>query len=78
MSEWISVEKRLPTDVDGITQLWMRERSLAKLVLGCHAVMFEHNEKIEGVLDINKPDGIWDLSDFTHWMRLPEAPKEEA
>ena len=77
MSEWISVKDRLPTNADGVTQLWMQGRSLAELVLGCHAVMFEHNEKIEGVLDMNKPDGLWDLSDFTHWMPLPAPPKEE-
>lgn len=74
---WISVKERLPTDADGVTQLWMRGRSLAELVLGCHAVMFEHNEKIEGVLDINKPDGLWDLSDFTHWMPLPKPPEDK-
>jgi hypothetical protein len=74
---WISVKERLPTDADGVTQLWMRGRSLAELVLGCHAVMFEYNEKIEGVLDMNKSDGIWDLSDFTHWMPLPKPPEEK-
>lgn len=73
---WISVKERLPTAADGVTQLWMRGCSLTELVLGCHAVMFEHNEKIEGVLDMNKPDGIWDLSDFTHWMPLPEPPEK--
>ena len=73
---WISVRERLPTAADGVTQLWMRGRSLAELVLGCHAVMFEHNEKIEGVLDMNKPDGLWDLSDFTHWMPLPKPPED--
>jgi hypothetical protein len=75
--QWISVKDRLPTDADGVTQLWMRGRSLAELVLGCHAVMFEYNEKIEGVLDMNKPNGLWDLSDFTHWMPLPKPPEEK-
>ena len=74
---WISVKERLPTDVDGVTQLWMRGHSLAELVLGCHAVMSEHNEKIEGVLDMNKPDGLWDLSDFTHWLPLPKPPEDK-
>jgi hypothetical protein len=74
---WISVKDRLPGSKDGVTQLWMKGCSLADLVLGCHAVMTDKGETVEGVLDMNKPDGIWDLSDFTHWMPLPKPPTEE-
>ncbi len=73
---WISVKDRLPGPKDGVTQLWMKGCSFADLVLGCHAVMTDKGETIEGVLDMNKPDGIWDLSDFSHWMPLPKPPEE--
>jgi hypothetical protein len=74
--QWISVKDRLPGSKDGVTQLWMKGCSLADLVLGCHAVMTDKGETVEGVLDMNKPDGIWDMSDFTHWMPLPKLPEE--
>ena len=73
---WISVKDRLPGSKDGVTQLWMKGCSFADLVLGCHAVMTDKGETIEGVFDMNKPDGIWDLSDFSHWMPLPKPPEE--
>jgi hypothetical protein len=77
MSKWISVKDRLPGPKDGVTQLWMKGCSLADLVLGCHAVMTGKDGTVEGVLDMNKPDGIWDLSDFSHWMPLPKPPEDK-
>jgi hypothetical protein len=75
MSEWISVKNRLPETADGITQLWLRDTEFPEFVLGFQAVMTGEGEEIHGVADMNRPDGIWDMSDFTHWMRLPPIPR---
>lgn len=68
MSEWISVKERVPDD-------WKR-------VLVC--IRHKHNPEDGyreiGILHWTKPYG-WSMKDnyyeITHWMPLPEPPKEE-
>lgn len=78
MSEWISVEDRLPTSI------------VNKVIVRCKNgyVGFGHYEKYNGKevwynLESQKPFTDWDIEDcetyeITHWMPLPEPPREEA
>ena len=77
MSRWISVEDRLPTSI------------VNKVIVRCKNgyVGFGHYEKYNGKevwynLESQKPFTDWDIEDCetyetTHWMPLPEPPKEE-
>ena len=85
MSKWIKISDKLPNSQDGITQVWLRKSSwieeghICPFVLGSHAMMYKigENDKdgIEGICDIHKPDGVWEISDFTHWMPFPKMPE---
>ena len=78
MSRWISVEDRLPTSI------------VNKVIVRCKCgyVGFGHYEKYHGKevwynLESQKPFTDWDIEDcetyeITHWMPLPEPPREEA
>ena len=86
MSKWIKISDKLPDSQDGITQIWLRKSSwieeghICPFVLGSHAMMYKigENDKdgIEGICDIHKPGGVWEISDFTHWMPFPKMPEE--
>jgi hypothetical protein len=66
MSEWISVKDRLPeNEVDAI---------LAILLNGNYYVMIGRRSGY--VWDIYTLDGIQWVNSVTHWMPLPEPPKE--
>ena len=77
MSRWISVEDRLPTSI------------VNKVIVRCKNgyVGFGHYEKYNGKevwynLESQKPFTDWDIEDcetyeITHWMPLPEPPKED-
>jgi hypothetical protein len=78
--QWISVKDRLPERKDGITQLWLCNTELPDFVLGALVTNYIDGKEITGVMDMNNPDDVWKLSEFTHWMKLnplPEPPKEE-
>jgi hypothetical protein len=78
--QWISVKDRLPERKDGITQLWLCNTELPDFVLGALVTNYIDGKEITGVMDMNNPDDLWKLSEFTHWMKLnplPEPPKEE-
>ena len=74
---WISVEDALPKSI------------INKVLVCCKNgyIGFGHYEEFQGVkdwynLESGKPFTEWDLEDcesyaVTHWMPLPEAPKEE-
>lgn len=66
MSEWISVEDRLPQEGVKVLTLdkWghIRDRNLQKYWTGDKAYF--------------RPDGMEPGRDITHWMPLPEPPKE--
>ena len=85
--DWISVEDRLPEEHDSIfakaygTKRWTDGmfRTISDEVLAC--VAFEDGHKV--TMTLRTHDGAWALSSVhrghvTHWMPLPEPPKEVA
>lgn len=83
--DWISVEDRLPEEHDSIfakaygTKRWADGmfRTISDEVLAC--VAFEDGH--ETTMTLRTHDGAWALSSIhrghvTHWMPLPEPPKE--
>ena len=84
--DWIRVEERLPEEHDSIfakaygTKRWADGmfRTISDEVLAC--VAFEDGHKM--TMTLRTHDGAWALSSVhrghvTHWMPLPEPPKEE-
>ena len=67
MAEWISVKDRLPKPVVSVLVYMPGERPLPTVHEGFLA--------IEGVWYANHFDR--DPDEVTHWMPLPEPPKEE-
>lgn len=77
MSEWISVKDRLPKSI------------INKVLVHCKNgyIGFGHYEEFKGAkcwynLESGEPFTKWDLNGcesyaVTHWMPLPEPPKEE-
>lgn len=71
--QWISVKDRLPgegEDVIACGKTWMRDecvREVSYMTIG-GMPSFSYDSM----------DGGEDLEDVTHWMPLPEPPKEEA
>lgn len=83
--DWISVEDRLPEEHDSIfakaygTKRWADGmfRTISDEVLAC--VAFEDGHKV--TMTLRTHDGAWALSSVhrghvTHWMPLPEPPRE--
>lgn len=83
--DWISVEDRLPEEHESIfakaygTKRWVDGmfRTISENVLAC--VAFEDGHKV--TMTLRTHDGAWALSSVhrghvTHWMPLPEPPKE--
>lgn len=83
--DWISVEDRLPEEHESIfakvygTKRWADGmfRTISDEVLAC--VAFEDGH--ETTMTLRTHDGAWALSSIhrghvTHWMPLPEPPKE--
>lgn len=83
--DWISVEDRLPEERESIfakvygTKRWADGmfRTISENVLAC--VAFEDGHKV--TMTLRTHDGAWALSSVhrghvTHWMPLPEPPKE--
>ena len=76
-NKWISVSERLPKSI------------INKVLVHCKNgyIGFGHYEEFQGVkdwynLESGEPFREWDLEDcetyeVTHWMPLPEPPKEE-
>lgn len=85
MSAWIKISDKLPDNQDGILQVWLRKSSwieegyICPFVVGYYAVMHRvvenDMEEMKGICDVYKPDGAWELSDFTHWMPFPKMPE---
>lgn len=84
--DWISVEERLPEEHDSIfakaygTKRWADGmfRTISADVLACIAFDDGHKK----TMTLRTHDGAWALSSIhrghvTHWMPLPEPPKEE-
>lgn len=84
--DWIPVKERLPEEHDSIfakaygTKRWADGmfRTISDEVLAC--VAFEDGHKV--TMTLRTHDGAWALSSVhrghvTHWMPLPEPPKEE-
>ena len=69
MSEWISVEERLPEE----------KPYRLEFLIGCksNGVVHEilYNSKTQKFVSIDK--GNFELKNVTHWMPLPEPPEEK-
>lgn len=67
MSEWISVKDRMPEEDTPVLTLdkfgHIRDRELKRFHYGEMPALF-------------RPDGLAPGRDITHWMPLPEPPKE--
>ena len=87
MSEWISVKDRLPEMEHGFA---MRQESECVLIVCNDNVHVAHLcekwcDRTQVVFEACDCDcrghdmeqDEWELDDVTHWMPLPEAPKEE-
>lgn len=83
---WIPVTVQLPEEHDSIfarlygTENWMTGmfRQLSDDVIAC----YEYGDGSRVVMASRTRDGQWDMkttakATVTHWMPLPEAPKEE-
>ena len=76
MSEWISVKERLPDDEkDGETVLAIVSGKPHKNITLCHALMTAGYFPGEGWVVNEYPE--WENPTITHWMPLPEPPKED-
>ena len=65
MAEWISVKERLPEEGEKV--LWFdRDDMEVGSVFRSRGVTF-----VSTSLDL------FDIAEYTHWMPLPEPPKEE-
>lgn len=71
--QWISVKDRLPEKLNENNQVYLTEE-----VIG-----FDGESACIGQFKVYKYDGLWTFfdgegfrGDITHWMPLPEAPKE--
>lgn len=73
---WISVEDKLPRSMTNIVLVWLEHEEL----VGC--IGFGHYEKYKGQeiwfnLENNEAFSVRGYK-VTHWMPLPEPPKEDA
>ena len=76
MSEWISVKERLPDDEkDGETVLAIVSGKPHKNIMLCPALMTAGYFPGEGWVVNEYPE--WENPTITHWMPLPELPKED-
>lgn len=72
---WISVKERLPDDKkDGETVLAFVSGKPHKNITLCHALMTARYFPGEGWVVNEYPE--WENPTITHWMPLPEPPKE--
>lgn len=71
MNDWISVKNKLPEKEQKVL-FYVKERD--EIFAGCFSLRFENNQ-FEFVENL---DG-WNFFEetITHWMPLPEPPKEE-
>ena len=75
-SKWISVKERLPDDEkDGETVLAIVSGKPHKNITLCHALMTAGYFPGEGWVVNEYPE--WENPTITHWMPLPELPKED-
>ena len=73
---WISVKERLPDDEkDGETVLAIVSGKPHKNITLCHALMTAGYFPGEGWVVNEYPE--WENPTITHWMPLPEPPKED-
>ena len=83
MSEWISVKERLPEKglPEGRVQITVMACTKAKKVIIASRVFeFERKFEYNGVTKTYPAHWMWSRgmnSNITHWMPLPEPPKEE-
>lgn len=74
-SEWISVKERLPDDEkDGETVLAVVSGKPHENITLCHVLMTAGYFPEEGWVVNEYPE--WENPTITHWMPLPEPPKE--
>lgn len=69
--KWISVEERLPEQGKTVNLLWKRASGKCEVVCGYRCLGFNTGIAFH-IFDYN----IYGWSDVTHWMPLPEPPKE--
>ena len=81
MSEWISVEDRMPEELERTHPGWSDYVRPSEDVL-----VYLRRDKRQTVAWYSYTAGIWvtvdesveyDYDEITHWMPLPEPPKEE-
>lgn len=84
MSEWISVKDRLPDSFIGCL-VYEKDngarmcREIVKIMLDSGEVVYSDSPAlVEYLLSGHENDGIDYITHITHWMPLPEPPKEES
>jgi hypothetical protein len=69
---WISVSDRLPSDFDNVL-IW----SNGMCVTGAYLVCVELGKPLQWIVnDWDESETTIKLDDVTHWMPLPEPPKD--
>lgn len=75
--KWIKLSDRMPTNKDGLLQIWLPVEGLCGIVIGYDARLDwkDGRESVLGVMDEAR-QVLREYKDFTHWMHLPELPSE--
>lgn len=75
--EWIKLSDRMPTNQDGILQIWLPVDGLCAVVIGYDCRMDRTNGEpsLFGVMDAAR-NLFREYKDFTHWMKLPDLPAD--
>ena len=79
--EWIKCSERMPGPQDGLVQLWLGDEGVMSIVIGHEAEMIQNTEGsnrpevLTGIADINRPNGLWDKSDFEYWCAITNLPQ---
>ena len=77
---WIPVTERIPEELDQTDSRWSRysrpsEDVLAVVSGRCNVLWFSHSDKLW--FSIEEDITYWE-DEVTHWMPLPQPPKEES
>lgn len=75
--KWIKLADRMPTNKDGLVQLWLPVEGLCAIVIGYDARMDfkDGKDSVLGVMDEARQI-LREYKDFTHWMHLPDLPSD--
>lgn len=74
MSEWISVKDRLPDECDNLVLAIANGKPCRNITLEDAYVLASYVPNEGWIID-EWP--MWEEAEVTHWMPLPEPPKEE-